>query len=294
MRRRRAAPLQREAKVTEDRDYVEPNDRERRRLSALVARKGLTWYDRRHHAPSGDLRVKIIELKRRETSVAVIRTGIAYIAFATALVLTAAQLTGGFGRLTAVAHRRRSGRNLSTIVWLTSALRGASGTTASAGANASSASVNRAPARSGRAGRSTGATVTSTAPTTGRSRSPLTRWPAARATATSSSRRAARTCRSSAAPKRSWSLGATGVSGGIPPARILSDYTDTAGIVSLDTYGDLNLSYENVNATLVFTDPANISWNVHFIDLVEELADVRAQPDSSWFQWYLHITLREA
>jgi moderate conductance mechanosensitive channel len=33
----------------------------------------------------------------------VIRTGIAYIAFATALVLTAAQVTGGFDRLTAVA-----------------------------------------------------------------------------------------------------------------------------------------------------------------------------------------------
>jgi small conductance mechanosensitive channel len=63
----------------------------------------MAWSDRRHRAPSGDLSAKIVELKRRETSVAVIRTGIAYIAFATALVLTAAQLTGGFGRLTAVA-----------------------------------------------------------------------------------------------------------------------------------------------------------------------------------------------
>jgi small conductance mechanosensitive channel len=73
------------------------------RLSAIVARKVMAWSDRRHRAPSGDLRAKIVELKRRETSVAVIRTGIAYVAFATALVLTAAQLTGGFGRLTAVA-----------------------------------------------------------------------------------------------------------------------------------------------------------------------------------------------
>jgi small conductance mechanosensitive channel len=73
------------------------------RLSALVARKVLAWHDRRHHAPSGDLRAKIIELKRRETSVAVIRTGIAYLAFAAAFVLTAAQLTGGFDRLTAIA-----------------------------------------------------------------------------------------------------------------------------------------------------------------------------------------------
>ena len=73
------------------------------RLSAVVARRVMAWSDRRHRAPSGDLSAKIVELKRRETSVAVIRTGIAYIAFATALVLTAAQLTGGFGRLTAVA-----------------------------------------------------------------------------------------------------------------------------------------------------------------------------------------------
>ena len=73
------------------------------RLSAIVARKVMAWSDRRHRTPSGDLSAKIVELKRRETSVAVIRTGIAYIAFATALVLTAAQLTGGFGRLTAVA-----------------------------------------------------------------------------------------------------------------------------------------------------------------------------------------------
>jgi moderate conductance mechanosensitive channel len=73
------------------------------RLSALVARKVLAWHDRRHRAPSGDLRMKIIELKRRETSVAVVRTAIGYLAFATAVVLAAAQLTGGFDRLTAVA-----------------------------------------------------------------------------------------------------------------------------------------------------------------------------------------------
>ena len=73
------------------------------RLSALIARKGLTWYDRRHHAPTGDLRAKIIELKRRETTVGVIRTGIAYIAFALAFVFTAAQLTGGLDRLSTIA-----------------------------------------------------------------------------------------------------------------------------------------------------------------------------------------------
>jgi small conductance mechanosensitive channel len=73
------------------------------RLSALIARRALAWHDSRHDAPSGDLRAKIIELKRRETTVAVIRTGIAYIAFAAALVFTAAQVTGGFDRLTTLA-----------------------------------------------------------------------------------------------------------------------------------------------------------------------------------------------
>jgi small-conductance mechanosensitive channel len=73
------------------------------RLSALVARKVLAWHDRQHHAPTGDLRAKIIGLKRRETTVAVIRTGIGYIAFATALVLAAGQVTGGLDRLSAVA-----------------------------------------------------------------------------------------------------------------------------------------------------------------------------------------------
>jgi small conductance mechanosensitive channel len=73
------------------------------RVSALVARRVLAWHDRRHHAPSGDLRTKIIELKRRETAVAVVRTGIGYVAFAAAVVLAAAQITGGFDRLTAVA-----------------------------------------------------------------------------------------------------------------------------------------------------------------------------------------------
>src|SRR5207245_6985253 len=73
------------------------------RLSAIVARRVMAWSDRRHRAPSGDLRANIVEFKRHETTVAVIRTGIAYIAFTAALVLTAARLSGGFGKLTAVA-----------------------------------------------------------------------------------------------------------------------------------------------------------------------------------------------
>jgi small-conductance mechanosensitive channel len=73
------------------------------RLAALVARKGLAWHDRRHHAPSGDLRAKIVELNRRETTVAVIRTGIGYLAFVAAVVLAGALVSGGFDRLTTVA-----------------------------------------------------------------------------------------------------------------------------------------------------------------------------------------------
>ena len=73
------------------------------RLGALVARRVMSWHDRRHHAPTGDLQAKIIELKRRETAVAVVRTGIGYVAFAGAVVLAAAQVSGGFDRLTAVA-----------------------------------------------------------------------------------------------------------------------------------------------------------------------------------------------
>jgi small-conductance mechanosensitive channel len=73
------------------------------RLSAIVARWVMAWSDSRHRSPSGDLRAKIVELKRRETSVAVIRTGIAYVAFAAALILSAAQLTGGFNKLSTLA-----------------------------------------------------------------------------------------------------------------------------------------------------------------------------------------------
>ena len=73
------------------------------RLSAIVARWVMAWSDSRHRSPSGDLRAKIVELKRRETSVAVIRTGIAYLAFGAALILSAAQLTGGFNKLSTLA-----------------------------------------------------------------------------------------------------------------------------------------------------------------------------------------------
>ena len=73
------------------------------RLSAFVARRVLMWHDRRHSESDVEVTGKIANIKRRETLVSVIRTGIAYAAFAAALVLSLAQLTGGVDRLTALA-----------------------------------------------------------------------------------------------------------------------------------------------------------------------------------------------
>jgi len=72
------------------------------RLSAFVARHVLVWHDR--HS-DGDLEAtgKIAGIKRRETLVSVIRTAIAYAAFAAAGVLSVAQITGGVDKLTAIA-----------------------------------------------------------------------------------------------------------------------------------------------------------------------------------------------
>lgn len=73
------------------------------RSSAVVARHLLDWHERRHS--EGDLETtgKIANIKRRETLVSVIRTGISYAAFAAAAILSVAQLTGGVDRLTALA-----------------------------------------------------------------------------------------------------------------------------------------------------------------------------------------------
>ena len=73
------------------------------RLSAFVARRVLMWHDRRHSESDVEVTGKIANIKRRETLVSVIRTGIAYAAFAAAVVLSLAQLTGGVDRLTALA-----------------------------------------------------------------------------------------------------------------------------------------------------------------------------------------------
>ena len=73
------------------------------RVSALVARRLLAWNDRRHAETDLEATGKISELKRRETLVGVISTGIAYAAFASAALLSVAQLSGGVDRLTAIA-----------------------------------------------------------------------------------------------------------------------------------------------------------------------------------------------
>lgn len=73
------------------------------RVSALVARRVLAWNDRRHSTAGVDLSEQMANIKRRETLVSVIRAGITYLAFATAAVLSVAQLTGGVDRLAALA-----------------------------------------------------------------------------------------------------------------------------------------------------------------------------------------------
>ena len=73
------------------------------RASALLTRRLLAWHDRMHGGRDVDLSAKIQNIKRRETSVIVIRTAIAYAAFAGAAVLSVSRLTGGFDRLTALA-----------------------------------------------------------------------------------------------------------------------------------------------------------------------------------------------
>lgn len=81
------------------------------RVSVLVARRVLAWHDRRHENSDLEATGKIAELKRRETLVSVIRTGIAYAAFAIATILSFAQLAGGVDRLAAIA-----GASLALIV----------------------------------------------------------------------------------------------------------------------------------------------------------------------------------
>jgi small conductance mechanosensitive channel len=73
------------------------------RASGAVAARVLTWHDMRHAETDPGETGKLAEVKRRETLVALIRTGIAYAGFAAAAVLTMAELIGGVDRLSALA-----------------------------------------------------------------------------------------------------------------------------------------------------------------------------------------------
>src|SRR6059058_1297720 len=73
------------------------------RASGALARRLLVWHDRRHLANDPGETGKLVDIKRRETLVALIRTGIGYAGFAAAMVLALAELIGGVDRLTAFA-----------------------------------------------------------------------------------------------------------------------------------------------------------------------------------------------
>jgi small-conductance mechanosensitive channel len=73
------------------------------RTTAWAAEHILAWHDRRHTNADLEATGTISDLKRRETLVSVIRTGITYVTFAVAAVIIIGQLTGGVDRLTAIA-----------------------------------------------------------------------------------------------------------------------------------------------------------------------------------------------
>ena len=73
------------------------------RLSGIVAGRILRWHEQRHAGTDPGETGKLTEVKRDETLVALIRTGIAYACFAAAGVLAFAELLGGVDRLAALA-----------------------------------------------------------------------------------------------------------------------------------------------------------------------------------------------
>ncbi len=72
----------------------------------------------------------------------------------------------------------------------------------------------------------------------------------------------------------------------------LTTYTGTVELATgAQLHDQLQTSYNKVNVTIPFIDPNNVTWQVHFDDMVEELVDVRSQVDG--LQWYMHCTLYE-
>jgi small-conductance mechanosensitive channel len=73
------------------------------RSSGWVALRVLDWHERRHSTTDLEATGKIVNLKRRETLVSIIRAAIIYVAFGAAIILSIGQLIGGVDRLTAIA-----------------------------------------------------------------------------------------------------------------------------------------------------------------------------------------------
>ena len=73
------------------------------RSSGWLAMRVLDWHDRRQSTTDLAATGKMLNLKRRETLVSIIRAALIYIAFGTAIVLSIGQLAGGVDRLTAIA-----------------------------------------------------------------------------------------------------------------------------------------------------------------------------------------------
>src|SRR4029078_2604044 len=73
------------------------------RTTAWTAGRLLIRHDRAQSDADLEATGKIANLKRRETLVSLIRTGITYVTFAVAAVVIIGQVTGGLDRLTAIA-----------------------------------------------------------------------------------------------------------------------------------------------------------------------------------------------
>lgn len=73
------------------------------RAAGAVASRVIRWQDRRHYRPDDTLAPGLVaHLKRRETLISLVRTGMAGVAFLIALVMSLAQFAGGLSRLSTV------------------------------------------------------------------------------------------------------------------------------------------------------------------------------------------------
>ncbi len=73
------------------------------RSSGWVALRVLDWHERRNNSSDLEATGKMVNLKRRETLVSIIKAAIIYVAFGAAIILSIGQLIGGVDRLTAIA-----------------------------------------------------------------------------------------------------------------------------------------------------------------------------------------------